>query len=287
MNIYNAKIHTPFSMILAGSSGSGKTTWLEKFLQNFDFLCDGQQYKKLLWFSGSKQPDLFKRLEQQFKGSVRIYTEIPPTIFEDIEKTGKNSIIVIDDLMHEMKADSGIGKLFTKGRSHLNCNVILLWQNVFPQGTEMRNLSINTQYFVIFKNPRDKSQIRFFSQQVAPGKTKVFLDVFNDSTERNYGYLFCDFSQVTPEKIRFRTNILPSEYPMCTYDLRRMGYEKMILLPLDQFEKITGKKENVQQQQQQQVARTVSRREHKRKNNDAVTHLLSTLTKKQLRNFLK
>ena len=93
---------------------------------------------------------------------------------------GRNSTIVIDDLMNEMSGLSDIGKLFTKGRLHLNCNVILLWQNVFPKGPKMRNLSINAQHIVIFKNPRDKSQIRFFAQQVAPGKVISFLEVFDD-----------------------------------------------------------------------------------------------------------
>ena len=175
--------------------------------------------KKLLWYSGSKQPELFARVEKIFNGTTNFYDEITKEIYEDIENNGQNSIIVIDDLMHEMSTNSGIGKLFTKGRSHLNCNVILLWQNVFPHGTEMRNLSINAQHIIVFKNQCDKSQIRFFAQQVAPTKSKKFLEAFNDSTSRTYGYLHCDFSQTTPEEIRFRTNILPTEIPTYCYEL--------------------------------------------------------------------
>ena len=68
-----------------------------------------------------------------------MFDSIDNEIYSKIEKEGKNSIIVVDDLMHEMSSTGDIGKLFTKGRSHLNCNVILLWQNVFPKGPEMRN----------------------------------------------------------------------------------------------------------------------------------------------------
>ena len=121
--------------------------------------------------------------------------------------------------MHEMSSMSDIGKLFTKWRSHLNCNVILLWQTVFPKGPEMRNLSINAQRIIIFNNPRDKSQIRYFAQQVAPGKVQSFLDVFDDCTKRSYGYLHCDFSQNTPEEIRYKTNILPDEQPVIVYKI--------------------------------------------------------------------
>ena len=93
--------------------------------------------------------------------------------------------MVLDDLMDERPGMSDIGKLFTKGRSHLNCNVILLWQNVFRKGPEMRNLSINAQHIVIFKNTRDKSQIRFLAQQAAPGKVQSFLEAFEDCTKRS------------------------------------------------------------------------------------------------------
>ena len=125
---------------------------------------------------------MFKRIKSSFPGTVRFFDSIDSEIYSKIESEGRNSTIVLDDLMHEMSGMSDIGKVFTKGRSHLNCNVILLWQNVFPKGPEMRNLSINAQHIVLFKNPRDKSQIRYFAQQVAPGKVQNFLDVFEDCT---------------------------------------------------------------------------------------------------------
>ena len=55
------------------------------------------------------------------------------------------------------------------------------------------------------------------AQQVAPGKVKQFLEIFADATSKNYGYLHCDFTQGTPDKLRFRTNIFPNEQPMIAY----------------------------------------------------------------------
>ena len=183
---YDIRFKTPFSLILSGASGSGKTTWLEHFLRIFDKITDGKgKYDKLLWFSRTNQPNLFIRIRSNFKGTTRVFDSIDNEIYSTSEKEGTNSIIVVDDLMHEMSSNVDIGKLFTKGRSHVNYNVILLWQNVFPKGSEMRNLSINAQHIVMFKNPRDKSQIQFFAQQVAPGKVTSFLDVFNDCTKRS------------------------------------------------------------------------------------------------------
>ena len=123
---YDIRFKTPFSLILSGASGSGKTTWLEHFLSIFDKITDGKgKYEKLLWFSGTNQPDLFKRIKSNFKGTTRVFHSIDNEIYSKIEKEGKNSIIVVDDLMHEMSSNADIGKLFTKGRSHLNCDTVM------------------------------------------------------------------------------------------------------------------------------------------------------------------
>ena len=70
---YDIRIKTPFSLILAGASGSGKTTWLEKFLYHFNNITDGSttKYERLLWFSGTNQLELFKRVKSTFRGNVR------------------------------------------------------------------------------------------------------------------------------------------------------------------------------------------------------------------------
>ena len=55
MSLHDIRIKTPFSLILAGASGSGKTTWLEKFLKHIDLLTDGgSNYKQLLWYNGTE-----------------------------------------------------------------------------------------------------------------------------------------------------------------------------------------------------------------------------------------
>ena len=44
-----------------------------------------------------------------------------------------------------------LGNCLLKADRILNCNILLLWQNVFPKGPEMRNLSINAQHIVVFQ----------------------------------------------------------------------------------------------------------------------------------------
>ena len=79
------------------------------------------------------------------------------------------------DVMNEVSSNSMISKLFTLGRSHLGCSLVLMLQNIFPNGTQSRTISINTQYQVLFRNPRDSLQISISARQLCPGNSKDFL----------------------------------------------------------------------------------------------------------------
>ena len=60
---------------------------------------------------------------------------------------------VLDELMTQSGGDLRIGDLFTKGRCHRNLCVIYIIQNIFHQGGEIRNISLNAHYIVLFKSP--------------------------------------------------------------------------------------------------------------------------------------
>ena len=85
---------------------------------------------------------------------------IPEDIDEpDYLDVSQRNPIILDDLMAQSGKDKRIADLFTKGSHHRNLSVIYIVQNVFPQWKEMRNISLNVHYIVLFKSPRDRQQI--------------------------------------------------------------------------------------------------------------------------------
>ena len=82
---------------------------------------------------------------------------------------------------------------------------------LFPPGKLSRTISLNSHYFVIFRNPRDSLGISTLAKQMFPGHTDYLMQSFCDATSRPYGYLVIDCHQLTPENVRLRTNILPGE----------------------------------------------------------------------------
>ena len=89
--------------------------------------------------------------------------------------------------------------------------MLYLVQNLFPKNKESRTISLNSQYMVVFKNPRDVSQMSHLARQMYPGRVKFVQEAFKDATAVPYGYLLVDLKQDTPEDMRLRTAIFPDD----------------------------------------------------------------------------
>ena len=68
-------------------------------------------------------------------------------------------------------------------------------------------MSLNTQYSILFKNPRDQLQVMTLSRQMFPHRSYLFMDQFNQATAEPYGYLVIDLKQNTPDQQRLRTDV--------------------------------------------------------------------------------
>ena len=87
----------------------------------------------------------------------------------DVEKL-KSCLLVSDDMMDHLESE--VADLFTKG-SYKNVSIIAVTQNVFHQSRFQRTISLNTHYMVLFKNPRDASQIQHLVRQMYPQRSRI------------------------------------------------------------------------------------------------------------------
>jgi len=120
------------------------------------------------------------------------------------------TLIVLDDLM-DSAYSTKVSELFTKGSHHRNISLVLITQNLFHQSISSRDISINSKYIVVFKNPRDKTQIVHLDRQVYPGNISSFHKTYLDVCKDPHTYLFLDLTQSINDLLRFRTKIFPWE----------------------------------------------------------------------------
>ena len=59
-------------------------------------------------------------------------------------------------------------------------------------------MSLNCNYLVLFKSPRDSSQVNHLAKQMFPGHTKYMQESLQDATSKPYGFLLCDLKPETP-----------------------------------------------------------------------------------------
>ena len=100
-------------------------------------------------------------------------------------------------------------------------------QNIFHPGSRARTISLNTQYMVLFKNPRDRQQIKTLARQMYPDNWLKFMERFNRATNKPYGKLIIDLRPNVLEKNRFLGDENNKEDEMRKKSLTQMYSEKV------------------------------------------------------------
>ena len=195
----------PFSMMVSGPSQSGKTTFVDRLLQHKKEMIQ-PNVKEILWFYGSE-------------GAIEVIKEKYPDIqffpgLPDISQLEKfdssvNRLMIIDDLMLQKETGKILSDLFTKSSHHKNISVIFIVQNVFEKA--LRTASINSKYIVIFKNPRDQTQITTLGLQMFGKGDTLIKKAYSDISKTPHSYLLLDFDQEVNPCKRVRSNIFPDD----------------------------------------------------------------------------
>lgn len=215
MSTFDVTLRHPFSCVISGGSGSGKTVWVNKLLLNRQQIFT-PRVNIVYYYYTEYQNDLFENMLKS--NCVQKFIQGMPTT-DDIklltEDKDHNVLIVIDDNMKNINQD--LSEIFTTFR-HRNVSILFLTQNLFLQNKDYRTMSLNSNYIIIMKNPRDQSQIISFAKQFKPYNTKYVVDAFHFLTKNKpYSYALFDLKQETNECLRMRTNIFPDEWPMTVF----------------------------------------------------------------------
>lgn len=208
---FDPRFRTPFSCMIVGPSGCGKTFFVKSVLQNCIRVMDVVP-ENIVWVYTSFQP-MYAELQKMNKNIT--FVEGLPRSFEDenLFPPDQKHLVILDDLIAQASEDENVMKVFTQFRHHRDMSVMLLTQNVFHQGKFSRTISLNCNYMVLFKNPRDKLQLNILARQMFPSQKGLFLESFEDATRDAHGYLIIDFTPTCPEHFRLRTGVLARQWP--------------------------------------------------------------------------
>ena len=208
MNSYSEalKLRHPFTCLVSGPTGCGKTQFVAMLLK---FQMISPMPQRIRWIYGEDQP-LYDELRKLIP-EIEFIHNMPAGLYESIDPSETN-LVILDDQMSKIGNSPILSRLFTEGSHHRNLSVIYIVQNLFDKGSSHRTVSTNSQYVVVFKNPRDAGQIRSFgSQMFEKGLASFLPQAYADATKEPYGYLLLDFKADTPDQYRMRTKMMPDE----------------------------------------------------------------------------
>lgn len=209
-------LHAPFTAIVAGPTGCGKSFCVFNLIRRANEICDNPPVK-IIYCYGQWQKS-FENINSErvdfHEGIIDVDSDIP--------KDGAHRWIVIDDLMDELAGASSTRSLFTKKSHHMNLSVLFLIQNLFH--ADVRTVSLNTHYFFLFKNPRDSSGVGALAKQCFAGKVPFVMRCFGLATHEPFSYLMIDLKQQTNERLRLVGNFASESQPATVYQ-EAVGYK--------------------------------------------------------------
>lgn len=216
------RLRHPFTMIVSGSTGSGKSVWIQRLLSHLPYMVGGGGIGCVLYCYGEVNNHILEMQRRGMVGNARVQVHkgIPRGGEEFIREKANQMrnghlLVVLDDLMVGMEQPF-LDALFTKGSHNWGVSVILVTQHLFSR--ELRVARNNAHYLVLMRNPAGALQVRNLAVQLFPGQSAYFMQAYRDATKDNFGYLLVDMHPSTPNILRLRAYIYPDdERPMTVY----------------------------------------------------------------------
>ena len=95
-------------------------------------------------------------------------------------------------------------------------SLIFLSQRMFVNNEFFRQISQNSDYFVVFKNPRNLSEIRTLAQQITPGDLQLMY-IYKEATKEPFSYLFINLTQEAQSETKYLSNLFEQNHIIKTY----------------------------------------------------------------------
>lgn len=187
----------PTNILLSGCTGSGKTSWLKRLLNNPSMF--SKPPDRIVYCYGIWTEDFNDMKSVEFREGL----DLP-----SFDKT-QHTILILDDLMHEVLSSEEACKLVTMKSHHQNITPIVLVQNLYLQAKHSVTIMQNMHYRILLKSIKDIQKIKMLGREM--GKEKAMEAAYKDATSEPYGYLFVDLSPHSIDDLRLRTKVFPGE----------------------------------------------------------------------------
>ena len=203
---FDIRLKENFKLFIAGPSRCGKTFFVSDLIENIETF--------------SKQPPstivyVYKVWQTKFdemRSIVHMFIPDNENIVNQLKDLaiGQPIFVIFDDLLNSTSLVD-ISNLFTVDGRHMNMSMAFITQRMFVNNEHFRQISQNCDYFCVFKNPRNSSEIRTLAQQLTPGSLAL-VDVYMEATKEPFTYLFINLTQECPPKVKYLSRLFDRDH---------------------------------------------------------------------------
>ncbi|CAB3977398.1 DNA polymerase [Paramuricea clavata] len=214
-------------MTLCGPSQCGKSYFIEKIIKNHETLIH-PTIDKLIYLYTVDKYDGIKQFIRDNEQTLTLKTfefidcnkGIPS--METIKgKLGKNTLLVLDDLMVVATTNStnllNLNNIASRDSHHSNTSVIFVCQNLNFGSGKLCNCRVNSHYHVMCKSLTDYRDVEMIAANKKINQNKLHR-VLEDIGKKQYGYIVFEGCPKGYANTRVRTGIFPQDETI-VYDI--------------------------------------------------------------------
>lgn len=197
-----------FKLFACGPSRCGKTCFIIDIIQNLNSIAVAPPTQVIYVYKVWQQK--FDEIEES--GLVTHFVKDQEDIVEIVKEKGKGEsiLIIFDDLINSPNLPE-ISNLFVVDGRHSNFSLIFLSQRMFVNNESFRQISNNCDYLVIFKNPRNSSEVRVLAQQITPGSLEL-INIYNKATKDPFSYLLINLTQECQDHVKYTSHLFDYDH---------------------------------------------------------------------------
>ena len=212
--MFDIRLKENFKLFVSGPSRCGKTFFISELLENIETFSKNPP-KTILY--------IYKVWQTKFdemKSVVDGFIEDNENVVHQIKELalGQRIFVIFDDLINS-KSLVDIATLFTVDGRHMNMSMAFLTQRMFVNNEHFRQISQNCDYFCIFKNPRNSSEIRTLAQQLTPGSLDL-IEIYKEATKNPFSYLLINLTQECDPSVKYLSHVFDKNHSLKVYQLQ-------------------------------------------------------------------
>ena len=203
--VFDLRLKKNFKLFLSGPSGCGKTTLMVDLIKNMNKIA--MQPPKIVVYYFKTWQSKFDMLKNEYGVT---FMEDNETMIEQLKRLQSPALVIFDDMINSDNLRH-IAQLFTVYGRHLDLSLAFLSQRLFNNNEFFRQISQNSDYLAVFKNPRNSMDIRILGGQMTP-KSDGLIRVYKKATVKPYSYLFINLTQEAIPQLMFVSDLFSSDH---------------------------------------------------------------------------